>query len=326
MTTRDPVETVAAAVAVVGAGPAGIAAATRAAESGRHVIVLDQGLQVGGQIWRHHPSTPPPPAARPWIDRLARSGATVWSGASVVDALRPTEADGFLLTIERGGLPRHVQAMTLVLATGARERFLPFPGWTLPGVIGIGGAQALLKAGASFAGARVVIAGSGPLLLPVAASLVRAGAHLSIVAEQARRRSVARFAIGLWHTPATLAQAIHYRAAFRGARYAPGTWVSAADGDTHVRTATLTDGGRQWVEPCDALCTGYGITPNTELARLLGCATRHGAVVVDQWQATSVSGVYCAGEPTGTLRLLSFTKNLGASPRSARMKSTRELT
>ena len=100
-----------------------------------------------------------------------------------------------------------VRASALVIATGARERFVPFPGWTLPGVYGIGGAQALLKQGATFRGKRVVIAGSGPLMLPVAASMTEAGARVQLVAEQARFSAVLDFGLSLLGSPDTLVQA-----------------------------------------------------------------------------------------------------------------------
>jgi NADPH-dependent 2,4-dienoyl-CoA reductase/sulfur reductase-like enzyme len=163
----------------------------------------------------------------------------------------------------------------------------------------VGAAQALLKAGARFAGRRVVVAGSGPLLLPVAAVLTHAGARLSVVAEQAPASSVARFAASLWRWPGRWWQAARYRASFLRARYRPGAWVVRAAGDHAVREVTLTDGGRTWTEPCDALCVGYGLVPATELARLLGCDVTDGQVAVDASQRTTRPGVYCAGEPTG---------------------------
>lgn len=216
---------------------------------------------------------------------------------SVVDA--EESSNGFVLRAESRGRAIVIEANAVVLATGARERFLPFPGWTTPNVFGIGGAQALLKSGTSFREKRVVIAGTGPLLLPVAASLAAAGARVRLVADQARLSSVARFASGLWRTPSRAAQAIAYRSAFWRTRYSTGTWVTAAEGDASVRAVTLTTGTRSWSVDCDVLCTGFGLVPNTELATLLGCELEDGVVVVDEQQATSVPGVFCAGEPTG---------------------------
>ena len=292
------IEVMEADVAVVGAGPAGIAAAACAAESGARVVVVDESPSVGGQIWRPRLGRPPRGAAQHWIERLTRTGAVVRSGASVIDAYRD-DREGFVLRVEERGMLVHLRAKRLLLATGARERFLPFPGWTLPGVVGIGGAQALLKAGMVVRGKRVVIAGSGPLLLPVAASLRGAGARVVFVAEQAPPRKVVSFALGLWRRPAAVVDAARYRAGFAGTPYRMGWWAREALGDETVRGVILTDGTQSLVVPCDLLCTGYGLVPNLELPRLLGCAIEGGVVGVDEGQLTSVPGVWCAGEPTG---------------------------
>lgn len=285
-------------IVVIGGGPAGIAAATRAAECGRSVLLLDESPGVGGQIWRHRAGAAPPGDARRWIARLERSGATIACGASVAD-VAPLASGGFAMTVERAAEALFVEAAVIVLATGARERFLPFPGWTLPGVIGVGGAQALLKSGTSFSGKRAVVAGTGPLLLPVASALAADGAAVQLVAEQAPLGDVARFAIGLARTPATLVQAMRYRAGFLRTPYRLGTWVTAARGDGRVEEADVTNGTRRETIACDLLCAAFGLLPNTEVARLLGCALMDGAVCVDDEQATSRAGVYCAGEPTG---------------------------
>jgi len=280
-------------IAVVGAGPAGIAAACRAAEAGARVVLIDEAPVAGGQVWRHRPASPPPRAARPWLERLAACGAGRLTG-SVVDA----EGAHSLHVAEDERLVR-VECERVVLATGARERFLPFPGWTLPNVLGVGGAQALLKAGASFRGRRVVIAGSGPLLLPVAASLARAGARVGLVAEQAPWPAVARFASRLLLRPAKLLQAIGYRSRFATTRYRCGVWLTAARGAAQVEAAELTDGRRRWTLDCDVLAAGFGLVANLELPVLLGCRVAAGGVVVHDDQATSVTDAFCAGEPTG---------------------------
>jgi len=204
-----------------------------------------------------------------------------------------------VLHAESAGSALSVRAVKLILATGARERFLPFPGWTLPNVVGIGGAQALLKTGMDVSGRRVVIAGSGPLLLPVAASLASAGAKLSLVAEQAPAANVRRFATSLWRRPKTLVQAATLRSAFLGTRYAMGMWVTSARGDSVVREVTVTNGQTSRDVACDLLCVAFGLVPNLQLPRLIGCEIANGVVRVNSSQETSVSNVYCAGEPTG---------------------------
>ena len=291
--------TTSADVVVVGAGPAGMAAATRAAEARRRVVVLDEAPNVGGQIWRHRSRSTLGSDARRAIDRLSRTSADVRRGVAVVDVA--VGGDGSFTVVaerHRGGV-EVVRTPALVVATGARERFLPFPGWTLPGVLGLGGAQALLKQGATFRGKRVVIAGTGPLILPVAASLTDAGCRVTIVAEQAPFQAVRDFAISLLAQPDTLLQAAMYRLAFLRTPYAMGTWVTSAAGTDRLTTVALTNGRTTWSLPCDLLCTGYGLVPNVEMARLIGCATSSGAVVVDTRQATSVPGVFAAGEVTG---------------------------
>jgi D-hydroxyproline dehydrogenase subunit alpha len=292
------VDVVEADVIVVGAGPAGMAAAVRAAESGRRVVVVDESPNAGGQIWRHRASEQMPVSARRWLARLEHSRISVLTGASAIDAYG-NERDGFVLTAERRDGTVTLRAKGVVLATGARERFIPFPGWTSPGVVGIGGAQALLKGGMRVEGRSVIIAGSGPLLLPVAAALRAAGATVQLVAEQAPMRRVARFVAGLWRRPGAVMDAVRYRARFRGTPYRAGWWVREARGASALQEVVVTNGGHSRVIPCDLLCTGYGLVPNTELAALLGCTVERGVVVVDDEQRTSVRGVHCAGEPTG---------------------------
>jgi NADPH-dependent 2,4-dienoyl-CoA reductase/sulfur reductase-like enzyme len=284
-------------VAVVGAGPAGIAAASRAAAAGARVVLLDEGLAAGGQIWRARDPEKLPPRARRWIARLGRSGARVLAGAGVVDAA-PTGA-GFSLLSETESGPLRVEAARLVLASGARERFLPFPGWTLPNVLGVGAGQALLKSGASFEGKRVVVAGSGPLLLPVAALLARGGARVLHVLEQAPASALLRFALGLASRPGKLLEAARYRAAFADTPYATGAWVTRVESRGRALRAALSVGAQTISAECDVVLASYGLVGETALARLLGCAIEDGFVAVSDDQETSVAGVYCAGEPTG---------------------------
>jgi D-hydroxyproline dehydrogenase subunit alpha len=286
-------ERLAVAVAVVGAGPAGLAAATRAAESGARVLVVDQASHTGGQIWRHSDRTTLPAGARRWIERFEASGAEYLAATTVSDAA-PRRLS---IVTPRG--PLLVEADAIVLATGARELFLPFPGWALPNVFGVGGLQALIKAGLAVAGKRIVIAGTGPLLLPVAATAAAHDARVEAVCEQARLRRVAAFGTGLWRSPSKLADAARYRAAFRGTRFRTGCWIARAEGASVVERVTLTDGRRSWKVDCELVGAAGGLVPNVELGTAIGCRVANGALVVDDAQRTSEPTVFAAGECTG---------------------------
>jgi NADPH-dependent 2,4-dienoyl-CoA reductase/sulfur reductase-like enzyme len=255
--------------------------------------LIDEAPRPGGQIWRHVSRHSLPRSATTWLHRLDKSGAQVLSGTTVIDVVR--NGDSFTIVTTAGA----IDATEVIIATGARERFIPFPGWTLPGVTGVGGGQALLKAGASMRDRRIIVAGSGPLLLPVAAALSKAGAKVTHVLEQASTARVASFALSLVRTPSRIMQAASYRAQSFGARYMTDTWVASAEGSSTVRSAAITNGRRTWTEPCDMLCVGYGLVPSTEIARLAGCTVQHGAVVIDAYGRTNVNGIFAAGEQAG---------------------------
>ncbi len=242
-------------VLVVGAGPAGIAAAATAATHGRQVLLLDDNLAPGGQIWREATTVQqedPDDVRRKTLLALRVSGARIFSGWRVFDAPR----NGSLRAINDSGPEIHtidISYEQLVLATGARERFLPFPGWTLPGVFGAGGLEALARGGFSVTGKRIVVAGTGPLLLPVAAHLRQMGGRVTTVAEQASRRQLARFSTFLSRQPGKLIEGLQYRAASGGSKYRPGCWPLAALGTDKIEGVRLTDGQRRWEEPCELL-------------------------------------------------------------------------
>jgi NADPH-dependent 2,4-dienoyl-CoA reductase/sulfur reductase-like enzyme len=274
---------------VVGAGPAGLAAASRAAESGATVTVIDDNAQPGGQIWRGASAE-----AGPWVSGEQRAKARRINGARVFDAPRP----GCVALEDANGRAIELEYRSLILATGARERFLPFPGWTLPNVMGAGGLQAFAKSGFPVGNKRVVVAGSGPLLLAVASYLRKHGADVRLIAEQAPSSNLLRFGLTLARYPAKARQAAALRISLRGIPYRTGCWPIAAHGTEKLERVTMQRGSRTWNEPCDYLACGFGLVPNTELAALLGCRVDE-AVIVDECQRTSVSGVFCAGEATG---------------------------
>jgi NADPH-dependent 2,4-dienoyl-CoA reductase/sulfur reductase-like enzyme len=281
-------------VLVVGAGPAGIAAACAASESGAQVGIVDDNPAAGGQIWRGGSQHSPSAEASEWHGRLARTNVSFIYGAKVV-----ARESADVLVAETWERTLKLKFATLVIATGARERFLPFPGWTLPGVMGAGGLQALVKSGLSVSGKRVVIAGSGPLLLAVAEYLRRAGAEIILIAEQAPAGRVRAFAARLFFHPIKMWQAIRLRRALGGAPYHFGMWPVAAGGAEKLDWVELVRDGKKTRIACDYLACGFHLVPNAEMAELLGCELENGFVRVNEMQETSAAGIYCAGEPVG---------------------------
>ena len=281
-------------VVVVGGGPAGIAAAASAAESGLHVGIVDENPSAGGQVWRGAQAQPRGGQAAVWLQKLRDARVQFLGGAGVIG--QPEER--VLLAETFGGLC-WIAFEKLILATGARERFLPFPGWTLPNVMGAGGLQALAKSGWPIDKKRVIVAGSGPLLLGAAVYLKKGGARVSLIAEQAPWRRLVRFVAGLWKYPGKLVQAVSLKGQLSGVRFVTSCWPIAAEGDGQLENVTLHGPGGDWTEACDYLACGFGLVPNLELARLLGCNIEKKVVTVDEWQESSVPGIYCAGELTG---------------------------
>lgn len=281
-------------VLIVGAGPAGLAAAYSANRGGLQVTVVDDNPHAGGQIWRGEQRQPASREAAGWFEKLRGADIQFIHGARV---FHQPEAGTLLAETDSGVCELGYQK--LILATGAREQFLPFPGWTLPNVMGAGALQALVKSGLPADGKKVVIAGSGPLLLAVAAYLRKCGADVILVAEQASFTKLLTFGLSLLRQPGKLFQAISFRKQLAGVRYLTGCWPIAAQGDDKLASVTLRQGRRSWQVSCDYLACGFHLVPNLELARLLGCETESGCVRVDEFLETSVPGIYAAGESTG---------------------------
>jgi NADPH-dependent 2,4-dienoyl-CoA reductase/sulfur reductase-like enzyme len=289
----------AARVVVVGAGPGGIAAAAVAAESGCRVVLLDENPSPGGQIWRSASfvvsgKVPHGKLYAKWLRRLQASGAEHWPSSTAVDRPAPN-----LLRVEREGRWRDLGFDRLILATGARERFLPFPGWTLPGVMGAGGLQALVKSGLPVAGSSVVVAGSGPLLIAVAAGIAGKGAKIQAIFEQADLRRLVPFGVTLAGQPGKLQEGAIYRLKTVASPYKLGWWVKSALGQTRLQAVVATNGSSEREIPCDLLACGFHLVPNLELPRLLGCRIEAGFAAVNAEQESSQPGVYCVGELTG---------------------------
>jgi D-hydroxyproline dehydrogenase subunit alpha len=317
-------------VVVIGAGPAGLSAANAAAGHGLQVALVDAGGRPGGQYYRHHDQSDADRHGQVFRDLRGSLDAhlaagriaylpqhSVWrveSGAPFdVYANAADSAD----SAGRGGsadAARVLRADAVVVATGAYDRHVPFPGWDLPGVFAAGGAQALWKGSKVLAGGRIVVAGSGPFLLPVAAGLAEAGAQVLGVYEAARVRRYLRHARLLARHPARFAEAASY--AWQLARhrvpYRTGHAVVAAHGTSRLERVTVVrlDTHGQPVPDseqdvrCDTLAVGWGFVPQLDLLVELGCDVRLDdtgtpVIAVDDHQRTSVAGVYTAGETTG---------------------------
>lgn len=281
-------------VVVVGAGPAGLAASLAAANRGAKVALIDEGQVPGGQIWRAHRGRPSSGAISR-VRALSEAGVNLWSGCTVFDAPGSgtlgvaREGQGFALTYSR-----------LVLACGAREVFLPFPGWRTPGVVGVGGLQALVKGGLSVENKEVIVCGSGPLLVAVASYLRRAGASVPMLLECVPAANLRSLAIPLLTRPTLLRQAMSLRWSLRGVRIALGAQVLGVEGSQEGKSLRWSDArGRGFQTRFDWLACGFGLVPNLELAGLLGCEMAGQAVGVDDSLETSVRGVFAAGELLG---------------------------
>ena len=286
-------------VAVVGAGPGGIAAAAIAAEAGLGVCLLDDNRSPGGQIWRGlGPGTtkrnPHASEFAKWSTRLGRMNCEVWTGSQVIDLPGSNS-----LRLERDGELHDLSYRSLVLAIGARERFLAFPGWTLPGVTGAGGLQALVRAGLDARGKRVVVAGTGPLLLAIAAGLKDAGATIAAIYEQAPISKLAGFGVTLLGHFGKIVEGLGYARSLRGVAYRTGCWVKRGEGRERLERVIITDGREEWAHDSDFLACGFHLVPNLELPLLLGCAISESYVTVDEFQQSSVARVACVGEITG---------------------------
>lgn len=283
---------------VVGAGPAGLAAAHAGARRGARVGLVDAQPRAGGQVWRHDLRFGVPAMARAQVEGLEAAGIALLAGHEVTLA----DPHRLLAVHAHGAVALHWRK--LVIATGARELLLPFPGWTLPGVTGAGGLQALAKQGLPVAGKRVVVAGTGPLLLATAATLKRHGATLVGIHEQASTAQLHGFARQLWRWPGKLAQAVALRAGLAPVPWHRQSTVVAAHGDQRLQGVDIvTAGGPRTRVACDLLAVGWGLVPNVELARLLGCeldtSCTHPVVRVDLQLRSSHPDIHVAGESLG---------------------------
>ena len=309
-------------VLVVGGGPAGLSAAATIAEAGIDVVLIDERSKLGGQFYKQ----PGPDrdidedhldgqyrAGRALVQRVKDAGVVVISGVTVWGAFRPD-----LLVARSDGCSWILRPGRLVLATGANERAVPIPGWTLPGVMTTGAAQTLLRSSQVAPGRRVLLSGNGPLNMQVAAELVRAGVEVTALVEQADLRwwNNLRGGAGmLFSAPELVGKGLSYRTTLALARVPVLDRSSVVEilGDGKVEAAVVArldrSGNRiartEREIATDAVCVGYGFIPANEIPRALGCdhhvEARSGSLVTTRTRTgrTSVDSVWVVGDAGG---------------------------
>lgn len=303
-------------IAIVGAGPAGLAAAARAAELGLSVLLADENPALGGQIYRAITTTPVADKSvlgeDYWkggalVTRLERTSAAYAPGCSVW-SVAPDEAGGFELGLSLGGQARLVGAGQVILATGAQERPFPIPGWTLPGVMTAGAAQIALKSSGLVPSGRTVIAGCGPLLYLLAGQLAAAGANIVAVLDTTPRRNwlSALSALPDFLRSPYLAKGLKLMTqARRKLPFKTGVTALAAEGADKVTGVSVTRGGRTETIACDALLLHQGVIPGINLSNAAGCAQHFDpeqhcwTPTVDEWFGSSIPGIAIAGDGAG---------------------------
>ncbi len=301
-------------IVIIGAGPAGMRAAARLVQAGLRPVVVDEAPRSGGQIYRRQPEGFRRAATRLYGFEAAKAAAL----HGMFDALRPridyrpetlawNVYDGAVHLL-RGAQSEALKFDGLILAPGATDRIMPLPGWTLPGVFSLGGAQIALKAQACAIGARCVFLGTGPLLYLVAYQYAKAGAVVAAVLDTAPLADLMAALPGLAARPAMLAKGLYYTAWLASRRIpmlggvTPQAITPRGEGD-RVAAVQLRDAhGRERSFACDAVGLGYGLRSETQLADIARCefnfdaTSRQWLPVTDADGRSSVPGVYLAGD------------------------------
>ncbi|ARQ14091.1 opine oxidase subunit A (plasmid) [Rhizobium etli] len=307
---------------VVGAGPAGLAAAVEASSHGITVLVVDENKAPGGQIYRSVDQAsdgdlarlgPDYAAGRMLIERFQgadlnyASGATVW-GVGPADEETGDGAHGLEVAISLGGIARPIAAHRVILATGALERPFPFPGWTMPGVMTAGAAQILMKSSGLVPSGRTILAGTGPLLYLLASQLLRAGVSVTAVVDTTpveNRRLALPHVLGFAASSYALKGLKLLFEVHRRTRVIRGATALEAVGSGRFSTLRLHRGDKSLHIQGDLLLLHQGIVPNLNLTLAAGCSCvwdeRLAAFrpAVDMCGASSVPGVSIAGDAAG---------------------------
>lgn len=300
-------------VAVIGAGPAGLAAATVAAGAGLRTVLFDEQAAPGGQIYRGITESP--------VRRGSVFGDDYWAGAGLVNAFRASGAlhvPGAVvwslspsreIGVSIAGSARLLSAKRIILATGALERPFPIPGWTLPGVMTAGAAQILLKSAGLAAQGRTVIAGCGPLLWLLAAQYLAADAPIEAILDTTpseNRLAALPHVLPFLASPYFAKGLQLLRQVRRQVRVVSGVTALRADGDDKVkRVVWRTGSGGEETLAVDTLLLHQGVVPNVNLAMSAGIGHRWDETqlcwnpVVDDSGGTMLEGIAIAGDGAG---------------------------
>ena len=309
-------------VAVLGAGPAGAAAAIEAAALGLRAAIIDEHIVAGGHAYRAVPGIAPVRSDQERTDgdkvRATLGAANVVRYfAHRVRHIERVEPQWHLQAISATGA-RAIHAARLIVATGAQERHIPFAGWERPGVMGLAAATIMLKAQRVLPGRNVVVAGAGPLLLLVAKAIVDGGGKVAAIIDAHPRSAWFASAAELLSRPDLATRGMNwYRALHaRGVPMHNGYTLLAVSGDDpalHAKAAAVDRDGRIRADApvvgydCDAVCCGFGLMPATDVTRALGASHAFDPalggwhVVVDDDQRCNVAGLYAAGDGAGVV-------------------------
>jgi len=305
---------------VVGGGPAGLAVARTASRHGVRVMLIDENAELGGQYYRQMPAGFRAAGGGPL-------GKESVEGRRLIDEVRTLGVELCLDAVVWGIFDQRtvavatreatslIDAETLVLAPGAYDRPVPFPGWTLPGVLTAGGAQNLMKGYRVLPGRRVLVAGSGPLLLVVAHYLLHGGARVVAICEASPMRQLWRYAHRLLPHLDFVQQGYRYRKEIKdaGVPFLTGHVIRRALGNGEVTGAVVSRcdddwapiGGSEQSFDVDTVVAGYGFVSSLELSRLAGCEHRW-EPALGGWvparnreMESTVPGVFIVGDGAG---------------------------
>lgn len=311
-------------LAIVGGGPAALSAAIQAAKLGVSSIVLDENPQLGGQIYRQ-PASAFKAGKEKELGRHYRDGKQmlreILDFSDKIEVSNDSLVWGYFgereLAVFHNDRSELLKAQQVLIATGAYDRPVPFPGWTLPGVFTAGCIQIMIKSQRVVPGTKFLLAGSGPLQLAVADQLLKAGVQIVAVIEATSIGRMLRYLPNLLSQPSRIFEGFKYLAELKlhNVPYLQSHTIVNASGSEKVEHAVIAKIDKEWnpvrgteqTLDVDSICLGYGLVPNTDLTRLCGCDHEYSESLggwmpeYDDHMETSVSGIFVAGDGCGVM-------------------------